>query len=202
MILKILKIELDAVLNHNEQYQSESPDRRVEEGISYQEVLHNLPEIFPLECALQDGRRYSVVEFKTIIKQLRESKQVFKMVLGDELLESVVLQNFSPSVLGARSGLDYTLELKKIHIGSVELTPITIEPLDVSIYKQDENGVAGATLGTNASIPNMVNNPATSDTKLTPNKKQSMWAYTTDLGGGNAAKGALKLMGFGDNENL
>lgn len=196
-------IELDATFNHNEQYQSESPDRRVQDGISYQEVLHNLPEIFPLECGLQDGKRYGVAEFKAIITQLRDSKTVFSMTIGDEQLNNLVLQNFSPSVLGARSGLDYTLELKKVHIGSVELTPITIEPLDVNLYKENETstGVSKGVSG-NISTPNVVNNPTTGNTKLTPNKKQSLWAYTTDLGGGNAAKGALKLMGFGNDENL
>ena len=56
--------ELDIVLNHNEDYQSEAPDRRVEAGKSFQEVLHNLPEVFAFDCGLQDGRRYGVSEFK------------------------------------------------------------------------------------------------------------------------------------------
>lgn len=196
-------LEIDVTLNSNEQYQSESPDRRVENGMSWQEVLHNLPEIFSLECGLQDGRRYSVEDFKAYLTQLRESKQVFKMVIGDGELSNVTIQDFRPSVLGARSGLDYILEIKKMHIGSVELTPITIEPLDVNLYKENKTstGVSKGVSG-NISTPNVANNPTTGNTKLTPNKKQSMWAYTTDLGGGNAAKGALKLMGFGNDENL
>lgn len=203
-------LDVDAVFNHGEQYQSESPDRRTETRNSYQDVLHNMPEIFSLECSFSDLKHKGEMtsnQFKGYLKQLRESKTPFGMVFKDgetdiDKYTNVVLQDFSPSVLGTRSGIDYTLELKQIHIGSVELTPITIEPLDISIYpEKDNNGGVGAGLG-NVNIPNMVNNPATSDTKLTPNKKQSMWAYTTDLGGGNAAKGALKLMGFGDNENL
>lgn len=194
-------IELDITLNYNEQYQSESPDRRVEEGISYQEVLHNLPEIFSLECGLQDGRRYSVEDFKAYLTQLRESKTVFKMAIADEeMKENLVLQNFSPSVLGARSGLDYTLEIKKVHVGSVELTPITIQPPP----KELTEGASGENSGKagNVNTPNVVNNPAISNPKLTPTKRQSLWAYTTDLGGGNVAKGALKLMGFGNDENF
>ena len=194
-------IELDITLNYNEQYQSESPDRRVENGMSWQEVLHNLPEIFSLECGLQDGRRYGVEEFKGYLTQLRESKQVFSMTIGDEQLNNLVLQNFSPSVLGARSGLDYTLELKKVHIGSVELTPITIEPLDINLYKQDEKAIASGVSG-NINTPSVVNNPATSNTKLTPNKKQSMWAAAYDLGQGNVAKGVGVMWGIVDNENL
>lgn len=158
-------LELDATFNHNEQYQSESPDRRVENGMSWQEVLHNLPEIFSLECGLQDGRRYGVEEFKGYLTQLRDSKVVFKMAIADEeMKESLVLQNFNPSVVGARSGLDYTLELKKVRIGSVELTPITIEPLDVNLYTENNGNSAegmGAGIGNvggNVNIPNTIAN--------------------------------------------
>lgn len=168
-------IEIDIVLNHNEQYQSESPDRRVENGISYQEVLHNLPEIFSLECGLQDGRRYGVEEFKGYLNQLRDSKQVFSMTIGEAQLDNLVLQNFSPAVMGARSGLDYTLEIKKGHIGSVELTPITIEPLDISIYKQDETGVASGVSG-NVNTPDIIPNSYKDDVaKMVKNKRRS-WA--------------------------
>ena len=168
-------IELDITLNYNEQYQSESPDRRVENGMSWQEVLHNLPEIFSLECGLQDGRRYGVEEFKGYLTQLRESKQVFKMVIGDGELSNVTIQDFRPSVLGARSGLDYILEIKKMHIGSVELTPITIEPLDVSLYSQNESGVASGVSG-NVNTPDIIPNSYKDDlAKMVKNKRRS-WA--------------------------
>lgn len=158
-------IELDATFNDNEQFQSESPDRRTETRNSYQDVLHNLPYLRSLECGLQDGRRYSVTDFKTYLTQLRDSKSVFKMTIGNEpMIENLVLQNFSPTVVGARSGLDYTLEVKKVNIGSVELTPITIEPLDVSLYtEKDKNGGEGVgtgigNVGGNVNVPNTIAN--------------------------------------------
>lgn len=181
-------LELDVTLNHNEQYQSESPDRRVENGISYQEVLHNLPEIFSLECGFSELKgRYTLTEFKGYLKQLRDSKTVFSMTIGDEQLDNLVLQNFNPSVVGARSGLDYTLELKKIHVGSVELTPITIEPLDVSLYSQNESGAGIGTGVSNVNIPNYVDNPvddmfkgASKNMNMTP-----MYYFGVELPGAN-----------------
>lgn len=200
-------IEIDITLNHSEQYQSESPDRRVQDGISWQEVLHNLPEIFSLECGLQDGRRYGVEEFKGYLKQLRDSKQPFGMVFSDggneiDTYKNVVLQNFTPSVMGARSGLDYTLELKNVHIGSVEVTPIVIKKLDYKIYQDYESTGKGIGAGsTNVNIPNYVKNPASNSTKLTSNTNQSMYARAYDLGQGNVAKGVAIMMGIG-NEDL
>lgn len=200
-------IEIDIVLNHNEQYQSEAPDRRVEKGPSYAEVLHNLPEIFSLECdfsELKNKGKMSTIDFKGYLKQLRDSKQPFGMVFSDggneiEEYKDVVLQNFNPSVLGARSGLDYTLELKKVHIGSVELTPITIQKAPQEVVESVNQGAGiSAGISGNVNMPNYVNNPTSTSTKLTPNTNQSLWAHTTDLGGGNALQGALKLMGLGN----
>lgn len=182
-------IEIDIVLNHNEQYQSESPDRRVENGISYQEVLHNLPEIFSLECGFSELKgRYTLTEFKGYLTQLRDTKQPFEMVFSDGVKEidrytNVVLQNFSPSVMGARSGLDYTLEVKKVHIGSVELTPITIVPLDTSIYTENQTGIGvGAGASGKVNIPNIVPNPTTNDTKLTKTTNRAISALAVDYG--------------------
>lgn len=181
-------LELDVTLNYNEQYQSESPDRRVENGISYQEVLHNLPEIFSLECGLQDGRRYSVTDFKAYLTQLRDSKTVFSMTIGDEQLDNLVLQNFNPSVVGARSGLDYTLELKKIHAGSVELTPITIEPLDVNLYTENDKNGRGIGKGAgNITTPNYVDNPIDDMFKGPPKNMNMtpMYYFGVELPGAN-----------------
>lgn len=162
-------IELDVTLNHNEQYQSETPDRRVEDGISYAEVLHNMPEIFSLECGFSELKgRYTLTEFKGYLTQLRDSKQVFSMTIGDAQIDNLVLQNFSPSVMGARSGLDYTLELKKIHVGSVELTPITIQKAPQPATENTNQGI-GAGIG----IGNVSGSVSTPDFILDPLKKIS-----------------------------
>lgn len=151
-------IELDVTYSYTKQYQSESPDRRVENGISYQEVLHNMPETFSLDCGLQDGKRYTTDEFTAILEQLRDTKQTFKMQIGTEIIENIVLQNFTPSV-DNYSGYNYTLEFKKILVGSVESTPITIQPLNVTLYKQEGSSAEGmSNVGENINIPNTIIN--------------------------------------------
>ena len=51
-------IEIDIVYSHQEEYLSESGDRRVQEGMTWTEFIHNLPETFNLNCGLQDKKRY------------------------------------------------------------------------------------------------------------------------------------------------
>nr|DAS99129.1 MAG TPA: hypothetical protein [Caudoviricetes sp.] len=158
-------LEIDVVFNHNETYQSEAPDRRVENGMSFQEVLHNLAETYSIDCGLQDGRRYTKQEFKGYLTALRESKMVFDMVIGDENLSNVVLQNFTPAVNGAISGLDYTLELKKVHIGSVESTPITIGKAPQGVVESANVNSSGAGGVGSIKIPSIIPNAVKDELK-------------------------------------
>lgn len=167
-------IELDITSNFREQYQSEAPDRRVQDGKSFSEVLHNMPEIFSLECGLQDGKRYSVSEFKEILTHLRDSKMVFSLYIDGEEYSNLVLQNFAPTVQGARSGIDYSLELKKVNIGSIELTPITIQPLRRQISENDAGTAAGNASGGYPPIPDIVTDPFANISKTAKNKNRSM----------------------------
>ena len=128
-----------------------------------------MPEIFSLECGFSELKgRYTLTEFKGYLTQLRDSKQVFSMTIGDAQIDNLVLQNFSPSVMGARSGLDYTLELKKIHVGSVELTPITIQKAPQPATENTNQGI-GAGIG----IGNVSGSVSTPDFILDPLKKIS-----------------------------
>ena len=45
-------IQLDVTYSHGEQYLSEIGDRRVQEGITWAEFVHNLPETFSLTCEI------------------------------------------------------------------------------------------------------------------------------------------------------
>ena len=107
-------IEFDLTTSHSETYQSETPDRRVQNGQSLNEYIHNMPETIEVQCSLQDGRRYSKAEFRAILKYLRERKETVQLVLGDELFDSLVLTDFNPSHDCTRSGMDYSLSFKKI----------------------------------------------------------------------------------------
>lgn len=185
-------IELDITLNHNEEYQSETPDRRVEAGINWSEVLNNLPETFSLDCGLQDGRRYSVTDFKSTLIHLRKRKIPFKMTVGGESLDNIILQNFRPAVLGARSGIDYTLDVKKVRIGSVEMRPVNIRPIP-NIYGETTSGGGGiGQQNIGVETPYFVQNPIASNLKLSSKKRQSalIWlieggakAFNIKLGG-------------------
>lgn len=167
-------LELDITFNHNEQYQAEAPDRRVQDGISYAEVLHNMPDIFSLDCGLQDKKRYSVTEFNAILTNLRTKKTPFSMIIGEDRSDTLILQNFNPSVLGARSGLDHTLELKKIRIGSVETVPIVIKPIPNRQSGNDTAGGAG-TSDSSGALPNYLDNIAEPMAAMVKNKNRS-WA--------------------------
>ena len=114
-------IEFDLTISHTENYVSETPDRRVEDGISYSEVVHNLPETFDVQCALQDGKRYTASEFREIITNLRNSKKIVTLVLGDEQFSDLILTNFSPNTDCTKSGFDYTLSFKKINVGTIRV---------------------------------------------------------------------------------
>ena len=113
-------LEFDLTISHNETYQSETPDRRVQSGQSLNEYVHNMPVTFDVQCAFQEGRRYSKAEFRAILDNLRKSKMVVSPVLGDEIFENLILTNFNPSHDCTKSGMDYSLSFKQIIWGAIE----------------------------------------------------------------------------------
>lgn len=168
-------IELDVTYSHQEQYMSESGDRRVQEGMTWSEFIHNLPETFSLNCGIQDGKRYSVQEFKDTLKLLRLKKMPFSIEIDEELTENVVLQNFAPSREGATNGLEYVLEFKKVRVGTVETAEISIQALPTSVTEAGAGG--GDATGSVAmpNIPNYDTNPFDEAKKVMKNKRRS-WA--------------------------
>ena len=121
-------IELDAVVDDSRSYSSETPDRRVESGQTYQEFIHNMPDMITLQCVLQDGRRYTGDEFEDILLNLRNRKIAINIILGDTTKESYVLTNFNPT-RESMGGYNYSLEFKKIQVGDVELVSLNISSL-------------------------------------------------------------------------
>lgn len=170
-------IQLDVTYSHGEQYLSEIGDRRVQEGITWAEFVHNLPETFSLTCGIQDGKRYTVSEFKDMLKLLRNKKVPFAIEIDEEITDNVLLQNFAPTREGATNGLEYTLELKKVRIGNVETAEITIQALPT---KESETSTTGGGSGGSGStqmpkIPNYNTNPYDDTKKVMTNKRRS-WA--------------------------
>ena len=113
-------LEFDLTISHSETYQSETPDRRVQSGQSLNEYVHNMPVTFEVQCALQEGKRYSKAEFRAILDNLRKSKMVVSLVLGDEIFDNLILTNFNPNHDCSKSGMDYTLSFKQILWGEIE----------------------------------------------------------------------------------
>lgn len=165
-------IEIDAVLSDNRSYQAETPDRRVEKGQTYQEYIHNMPDIFTLECVIQDGRNYTCDDFEDILLNLRNRKIAFDVVLGETTKKNVVLTNFSPMREG-RGGFTYSLEFKKIDVGSVQLVSLNISQKVKS-------------------ITNIVKNELNPDDNKTIGQKVVGFLNATEE---NVEKSALKILG-------
>ena len=155
-------VEFDLTLSHSENYQSETPDRRVQSGQSLNEYVHNMPETFDVQCALQEGKRYSKAEFRAIIQQVRNTKGVVSLILGDEMFDNLIITNFAPSHDCTKSGMDYTLSLKKIVRSDIDTTTeVTIsdkpDMLDDDSRNASGSGSVGG-LGTSVkdvSVPNI-----------------------------------------------
>lgn len=127
-------IEIDAVTNDSRSYQSETPDRRVESGQTYQEFIHNMPDILALDCYIQDGRRYGGDEFEDILLNLRQRKIAINIILGDTQKESYVLTSYSPN-REPMGGYQYSLEFKKIQVGNVQLVDLNTKTNAISVIK-------------------------------------------------------------------
>lgn len=187
-------LEFDLTISHNESYQSETPDRRVQSGQSLNEYIHNMPETISVSCALQEGKRYSKAEFRAILKYLRERKETVQLVLGDELFDSLVLTDFSPSHDCTKSGMDYTLSFKKITRSDIETNKeVTIQKMptkleaDTSLGSSSSIGKLASSLGTSG-LPNVntgvdfkgVADKLNSDVKYGVNKLYHRYVYGKD----------------------
>lgn len=138
-------IEFDLTISHNESYQSETPDRRVQSGQSLNEYIHNMPETISVNCALQEGKRYSKEEFRAILKYLRERKETVQLVLGEEIFDSLVLTEFSPNHDCTKSGMDYTLGFKKITRSDIDTNKeVTIQKMPIKL-EADATSVSSGT---------------------------------------------------------
>ena len=117
-------IEIDAVTDDDRDYSAETPDRRVESGQLFNEFAHNMPDIFTLNCVLQEGRNYTSDDFEGILLDVRKRKVPIDIILGDDTRKTFIITNFHPKRT-ATSGLRYSLELKHIAVGSVSLVSLS-----------------------------------------------------------------------------
>ena len=148
-------LEFDLTISHSEKYQSETPDRRVQSGQSLNEFVHNMPETFSVQCALQEGKRYSKAEFRAILVYLRDIKNTVSLILGNEIFDSLILTNFEPTNDCSKSGMDYTLSFKKVNRCDIDTdTEVTLQEPPV-MQSEGKVGSLGGTNGTGVQTPNM-----------------------------------------------
>ena len=139
-------IQFDLTASHSENYQSETPDRRVQSGQSLNEFVHNMPETIEVQCALQENKRYSKAEFRAILQYLRNRKDVVSLVLGDEMFDNLILTGFAPSHECTRSGMDYSLSFKKVNLCDVNLkTEVTVQ--QAPVLQQEGDSITTTTGG-------------------------------------------------------
>lgn len=141
-------LEFDLTISHSESYQSETPDRRVQNGFSLNEYIHNMPETFDVQCALQEGKRYSKDEFRAILTDLRNKKTTVSLVLGDEIFEDLIITNFNPTNDCSKSGMDYSLSFKRIYRSDIDkVTEVSIQKLPENYIEQDLKNASSNSVG-------------------------------------------------------
>ena len=126
-------IIIDSVLSEQPgERQVETAERRVENGQTLTEFLHNMPETFSLSCAFYEGENYTWSDFKGYIDYLINKKTEITLQLGDEAYDHLVLTQFTPTRDSATTGRLYELAFKKLTVGSVSSTVIENEYLNKS----------------------------------------------------------------------
>lgn len=163
------RIYFDMTLSDSVNYQSETPDRRVEKGNDLTEFCHNLPPTFDVQAELQDGKRYSKEEFRTLLTTLRDKRVLVTLYLGDEHFDSLILQSFNPSGQGSqKGGYEYSLQFKQIDVGQVEEIVIT------AFAKAPSSNVSAGTqaIAGNKQVKSGVSVPNTGKGKTINNKQE------------------------------
>lgn len=138
-------IIIDSVLSEQPgDRQIETAERRVENGQTLTEFLHNMPETFTLNCAFYEGENYTWSDFKGYMDYLIDKKTEVTLQLGDDAYNHLVLTQFTPNRDTPTSARTYDLGFKKLGVGSVSTviienqylnkkeieTPIVDNPID------------------------------------------------------------------------
>lgn len=194
-------IQFDLTISHSETLQSETPDRRVQDGQTLNEYVHNMPDGFEVQCALQEGKRYSKAEFRAIFEYLRNRKEVVQLVLGDELFDSLILTNFNTSNDCSKSGMDYTLSFKKITFSEIDdKTEVTVQVKPQFIDTQVITNNISNTSMSNGSLKNLtsanVQMPKINQDNIMKDVAQQLKNVTTKDNGSSWAYAILKEWGL------
>lgn len=173
-------IEIDLTISHSETYQAETPDRRVESGNTMSETVHNLPLTIRMECAIEDGKRYTTSDLRAVFTELRNKKELVTVYLGDDTFEDMCLVNFEPNKDTTRSGFDYSLEFKQVNIGIVDFQPVNMQPT-LKTIKEDVSTTTVTTASGNASAK--IKSVATANMDNIPMPDDPFTAIAKNFGG-------------------
>ena len=124
-------IIIDSVLSEQVgDRQIETAERRVENGQTLNEFLHNMPETITLNCAFYEGENYSWSDFTDYMNYLIDKKTEVTLQLGDDAYNHLVLTQFSPNRDFPTTARTYDLAFKKLSVGSVSTAVIENEYLN------------------------------------------------------------------------
>ena len=119
------EITIDLLTNFTRNYTSETPDRKVQAGQTYNEYLHNLPLTLPFSGIIKDGYVYSAHEFSDRLEQVMNEKVPFTFRAGNKIFESYVFTSYVPR-RELEDGIQFDAEIKYIETGTIEYTKVNI----------------------------------------------------------------------------
>lgn len=119
------EIVIDLLTNFSRNYISETPDRRVQEGQTYNEYLHNLPLTLTFSGMIKDGENYSAHEFSDRLEEVMLNKVPFTFRAGRKIFENYVFTSFRP-IRETENGINFEAEIKLIEKGDVEFVKVSI----------------------------------------------------------------------------
>ncbi len=181
------EIVIDLLTEFTRTYISETPDRRVQSGQTYNEYVHNLPLTLPFTGVIKDGLNFTAHEFADRLEQIMLSKKPFTFRAGTKIFENYVFTSFTPRIQ-TENGVQFDAEIKVIQEGDVEF-------VKVNIPKQTSTGKNSGTSAQRKQITN---------TKKTQNvaNKTSQQNYAGAAGavnwilGGNGVNNLLWVNGL------
>lgn len=124
-------IFIDLVLAESFTKAAETAERRVQSGQTLTEFVHILPPFADLSCQFIEKVNYSKDEFEWQLDYLINKKMPITIQLGADEYPGYLLTKHNPVKDRPVNGYEYTLNFKKICVGSVETRKINIQSLKV-----------------------------------------------------------------------
>ncbi len=152
------EIVIDLLTSITRSYIAETPDRRVQDGQTYNEYLHNLPLTLPFSGIIKDGKNYTANEFADKLEDIMLKKVPFTFRAGSKIFENYVFTNFTPR-RSTENGVQFDAEIKYIESGSVEFVKVSIpkqatKSTSAKIRTQVKNTVKGQAIQNKTSSQN------------------------------------------------